>query len=675
MPVSIVLPYQEAGKYYARWAHEEHTIDFQKEKERAKRCRLSYAAEELFIYLEKMGIKAQVSNQTGDENIILLCEDGETEAFTIEQDGKDLLLKGDSARGLLYAVYELLEAQGIRWYAPKEEFVPQRENLIIPKCGHFVYDMPDGRGFHFEGLLKESESFLIWMARNRLNLHACHTHTKKLQEKLGFTFKTGGHIFTKLLDPNNITEDGRTYLDAHKDWYGKRKEEITAENAINVQFCVTNTELLDALSELVISKLKGDWKNEDILELAGFDTWGASCECEECKKLGNGADRTLHFLSHIRKRIDEATERGELQKRVRLSFDAYEGTDTLEAPERAVPQNIIDAGDYPLFCPILRCYHHNIDDNSCDKNKIYDRTIRAWEKTGMKLAMNEYYSVSKYEDLPLLFTERMKYEIPYYIERGVTEIQYMHTPILEWGVRSLSQYLYANLSRDRNCDADFLIEKYFEDVYGIHAKKAKKSYALIEEATSLCGSWRNWFETSILTHLCEWDGCAPKEPFYRESHLGENAVAMGYEMVEKLSEALSTLRTIKKDALKTLDPEIFTEDGLALNPIEQQKRRAGSQLLNKVNEDIRGVKYGLDVFRLMVLCLDYYEALYEQRADAESLVQKIAELGDAMSEYTVGINYAAYTPDTEIRDALLRSQLKNLYYKIIANHKGDLLWN
>ena len=133
--------------------------------------------------------------------------------------------------------------------------------------------------------------------------------------------------------------------------------------------------------------------------------------CEECRKLGNGADRTLHFLSHIRKRINEATERGELKKRVRLSFDAYEGTDTLEAPENKVPQNLIDAGDYPLYCPILRCYHHNIDDSACDKNTVYDRTLRAWEKTGMKIAMNEYYNVSKYEDLPLLFTERTKFLI------------------------------------------------------------------------------------------------------------------------------------------------------------------------------------------------------------------------------------------------------------------------
>ena len=251
----------------------------------------------------------------------------------------------------------------------------------------------------------------------------------------------------------------------------------------------------------------------------------------------------------------------------------------------------------------------------------------------------------------------------------------MHTPMLEWGVRSLSQYLYANLSRDRNCDADRIIGKYFDDVYGVYAEKAKKSYALIEDATSYCGSWRNWFETSILTHLCEWDGCTPKEPFYRESHLGENAVAMGYETVAKLREALSILRAIKKEELTNLDPAIFAEDGRALNPIEQEKKRMGSQLLNKVNEDIRGVKYGLDVFRLMVLCLDYYEALYEQRPEAKKLLREIVVLGDAMNEYTVGVSYAAYTPDTEVRDALKRSQLKNLYYKIIANHKGELLWN
>ena len=301
--ITIVIPYPEAGKYFEKWAHEENLIDFKKDVERAVRCTMSYAAEEICNYLIKAGLDVEVSDKKGDRNIFLSCENKDGEEFDIKADGSDLYLLGNSRKGLLYAAYELLECQGIRWYTPQIEYVSKIEELEIPECKHYKYDMHDGRGFHFEGLLKESAGLIIWMARNRMNLHACYPHSKKLQEKLCFTFKTGGHIFEKLLDPKNIAENGGYYIDVHKDWYGKRDEEITAENALWVQFCVSNEELLEELAKIVIDKIKGDWKNESVFELAGFDTWGASCNCENCKKLGNGSDRTLHFLSHIRKRI------------------------------------------------------------------------------------------------------------------------------------------------------------------------------------------------------------------------------------------------------------------------------------------------------------------------------------------------------------------------------------
>ena len=41
----------------------------------------------------------------------------------------------------------------------------------------------------------------------------------------------------------------------------------------------------------------------------------------------------------------------------------------------------------------------------------------------MMLAMNEYYNVSKYEDLPLIFKTRMEHDIKYNIDNGITEIE------------------------------------------------------------------------------------------------------------------------------------------------------------------------------------------------------------------------------------------------------------
>lgn len=667
MNINILLPYEESAKYYAKWAHEEKKIDFCKDIDRAERCTVSFAAEELCEYLKKAGLNVKVVDEYGEFNIILKSAEGSGEEFEISTEGNNLILCGASRIGVLYAVYELLEAQGIRWYSPYEEYVPELEKLTIPQCKKYRYDMPDGRGFHFEGVLKESEPFILWMARNRLNMHRCHPHCKKMQQKLGFKLHIGGHIFEDILHPLNIAEQGGYFIDVHKDWYGKRAEAITAENARSVQFCVSNEELLDYLAEAVIEKANTEWQDEEYFDLSGFDTWGGSCQCEGCQKLGNGSDRTLYFLSHIRKRINEAYDGGRINRQIYLGFYAYEGTDTMEAPLHPVPQNLIDAGDVARFCPILRCYDHDLKDVSCDKNVLYERTLHEWLQTGMKITMNEYYNVSKFEDLPLLFTKRMQNEIPCYIQSGVTGIGYMHVPMVEWGVGTINQYLYANISRDRYCDAKKLIQKYFADLYGKYADAARKIYEQTEEATRYCSSFRGWMYGNLLAHLLKWDGSMPEKPFYRESHLGGEAITKGYEIVSVLEDSYERLKDIKHRELLCLTSDMFDTGKAAVNPIEQRKKMAGPKMINRVNEDIRGIRYGLDVFKFMVLCLDYYCALYEKREDARALYESIVSLGDRMSEYTYGIKYSNYNPEMYLETALKRSQLNVLYYKIIAN--------
>ena len=53
-----------------------------------------------------------------------------------------------------------------------------------------------------------------------------------------------------------VERNGEYFIDAHKEWYGKRDEEITINNALNVQFCVSQTDLLDFLADHLIKKIK-----------------------------------------------------------------------------------------------------------------------------------------------------------------------------------------------------------------------------------------------------------------------------------------------------------------------------------------------------------------------------------------------------------------------------------
>ena len=69
MKITIILPYADAVRNYRIWAHEEEKIDFRHEKERACRCTVSFAAEELESYLKRMGFDAIVSENPGTKQV------------------------------------------------------------------------------------------------------------------------------------------------------------------------------------------------------------------------------------------------------------------------------------------------------------------------------------------------------------------------------------------------------------------------------------------------------------------------------------------------------------------------------------------------------------------------------------------------------------------------------
>ena len=221
MKINIVLPYKNAETQYKIWANEEEIIDFRKEKERAARCSICFAAAELEQYLQKIGFQVSVSDKYSDTyNVVLQVAEklekdvtGQEFSFRIFED--TLIIEGTGRVGVLYGVYELLKAQGIYWLNPWEEVLPKNlERLVLPEVKNYKPSFDMGRGFEFEGPLKESKLLWLWMARNKLNLSTYRSQTAKFQKKLGMIFKQGGHIFERILNPDNVLASGKTICEA-----------------------------------------------------------------------------------------------------------------------------------------------------------------------------------------------------------------------------------------------------------------------------------------------------------------------------------------------------------------------------------------------------------------------------------------------------------------------------
>lgn len=292
------------------------------------------------------------------------------QAFFFQKKGESLIICGSGGVGVLYGVYEFLRLQGIYWLSPWEEVLPDWQEaegqLVLPEEKIYAPAFPMGRGFEFEGPLKDSEKLYLWMARNKLNLSTYRHQTAALQKKLGMIFKQGGHIFEKILNPDNTAPTGRTFWEEYPDWYGLPADGIRKkEESLATQFCMSNHNLLEYLSEKLVERLHGEWYHADRVDVWGFDTWGSTCQCERCRALGNSSDQCLYFMSYLRDYLDRAFEEGRLNRRVNLVVVAYEGTCNLKAPLNPVPENLRGSGDYISYAPIVRCFEHRFTDESC----------------------------------------------------------------------------------------------------------------------------------------------------------------------------------------------------------------------------------------------------------------------------------------------------------------------
>ena len=682
MKVQIVLNYKDIETQVFDWATSEDRIDFRKNLKSAARCTAAFAALELKAYLARTLINSDISivpsRKEPDFFIELEIDDvtSNSAEFSLEPKNGGFIIRGKSRKGLLYGVYEFLRLNGWRWHAPGQdgEIAPlYTDKLLLPnEKQDYTPSMPLGRSFDLVYLSMESIEMYLWMARNRMDLTSYRPLTSQLCRKLCMSFKNGGHIFEEILNPDRIMSSGHTLWEEHEDWFGLPADGIRVkEPAQKIQFCVSKEELIDFLGEEIIKLASGIWQEADRLEIWGFDTWGSSCNCEGCKNLGNGSDRMLHFLSKLRNIVDAAVQSGRLDHAVKLVMCSYEGTSTIEAPLNPTPANLAVSGDCCVFYPILRCYAHNFSDNSCLRNIGYTDALKKWLSLspGIPFIVGEYYNVSKFEDLPLLFTDRIINDIPYYHSLGVRGMTYMHVPMVNWGMRTLTQLLYAQIIWDVNTDADSFLKEYYSLRYGPYAEKIREAYRLTEEAWALSASWRAWGDGSVLTQLQKWDGKTPDKPLSVDTHFktAEGAIKSGRKSIRFLGRAMNLLNAAIREA--QFDLLASPADAAAVvNPIEQRRYDIHKAYEKNLSEDRRLLRYGLDTMHIMTLLVQYHNACYlGENSEALKFWKSIEKSADKMDQYYVPIGYNWPGPGLVSTDALSRTQTRALIAKIRSN--------
>lgn len=430
-----------------------------------------------------------------------------------------LIIGGPHRVGTLYGVYGFLDHLGVRWLSPDDcgEDLPETpfawpESLDIKERPSFRT-----RGFHaWEN--RGNTAFYDWMARNRLNYWCVQTDDPAGLKKRGIRMNCGGHRLQQMFinpsdrypyehirfnnddalpaDPYPVSEEYQgdangdgvlSYKEAHPEWYyikdGKRNFNVRKFN-----FCTSNEHACDELTgNIVRALIDGEWAEADSINFWTAD-WGKWCECDACRKLGTPTDRNLLLVHRMDQAIKQAIADGRLDREILVYFLAY--ADVLDPPSRPLP----DGFDYDTcvatFFPISRCYVHAIADTKCTEfNKRYQNTFHGWfldqdRHYRGQVFVGEYYNISGFKCLPIVFARTMSVDIPYYYRHGARHMHYMHCTTKHWGTKSLTNWQFARMLWNPGLDAEALITEYFDRRYGPAAKDARALYERLDTALS-----------------------------------------------------------------------------------------------------------------------------------------------------------------------------------------------
>ncbi|MHC4798488.1 MAG: DUF4838 domain-containing protein [Planctomycetota bacterium] len=396
-------------------------------------------------------------------------------------------------------------------YPTKPVKLPHKMDIIEePKFITRGYYSAGGRG---------DETFFLWAARNHMNLwsasekapdplernkwHPAKT-TPHFRKKLGFKLISGGHeIQEKFINPNtkypydrpkpknDVKKKGKlTYGKAHPEWYallgGKRKGFNRSHLTHN--YCTSNDNATRELANnLIQSLVDGEYKYSDMIDFWMLDGQNRWCQCNPCKQQGTPSDRLIDIQYKIYSEIKKAQSQGRLQRNIQLLAIAY--LDTLDSPTKPPPDNFDYHNCLVTFFPISRCYAHALADPTCTEINLHTlKCYQAWATATDRpykgsMVIGEYYNVSSIKTLPVVYTQLMSADIPWYYSTGVRHLNYMHTPTKLWGTWTLNQRLLAKLLWNPHADADAMVDEYFRLNYPTTSQRTEQFYKHLEFAT------------------------------------------------------------------------------------------------------------------------------------------------------------------------------------------------
>ena len=380
--------------------------------------------------------------------------DATGEGFVLRTAGpRDLVLAGNEDafyRGTEYAVYELLERLGCRWYFPGEfgQVLPEQETITVPDLD--VEQSPSFvvRNIWMSGWADDTGDHPDWLIRNKGTLHR------------PFAFASDGSIGR--LAPPEI------YEDVHPEIYamgpdGQRRSRGPKGELHLTMLCVTNP----LTEEIAVRTVREYFRDHPEANSYGFSApdWSPRCHCDACV----AADHAFEIDSGLDVSISDAY--------FNFVNNVAHGVNA-EYPDRYI---VILAYDNRVRPPegLDRPWNRNIVVQLARLGvsalrpipgggdifaRRRERTIKAWARLGPKMVIYDYDPHATLNRMPFWNVHSIRSNLPFYRDHGVVGFTTEgHNTFLRTG---LNYYVRARLMWDVEADVDALVDDFHRRFFG-----------------------------------------------------------------------------------------------------------------------------------------------------------------------------------------------------------------
>jgi hypothetical protein len=363
------------------------------------------------------------------------------EAYRIAQREGGLYLLGGRGRGIVNAVYALLEEDlGCRWYTPDATSIPHQPTLqFLPVPRTYVPVLVDRRDPYYTEVQDVN-----WSLRNRTFTIGVAVppewggHAKPLARFV--------HSFNELIHPSEFEQHPEYFMLKE----GKRNPH---------QLCLTNTEVRRIIIETTLARLqkKPDSRIVDISPNDG----GGTCACGACKAISDAEGSNMGPLLDLVNAVADAV--AEDYPDLRVTTLAY--LDTKTPPRNLRPRDNVliwlASDDHNWEYLLLHIW----------ETEKFSTALKAWSETGARVIIWDYTIDFHNYILPLPNMPVVAPNLRYYIEHGVTGVflQAQHHPTNGVDRSLMRSWVWAKQLWDPSRSTPALIHDFNYGFYGAAA--------------------------------------------------------------------------------------------------------------------------------------------------------------------------------------------------------------